>query len=437
MPHTKRATLAHAFYQLFGIEFLTWRICILSETLSLKDLHAAVVGSAAAFRSITRLQPVEGVGGKIFPATFAGGVYATERRRLDDGSEVNCVLLDSVQSQSNRAEEALKHAVESGKIALPLIEVDFSKANDQLLKPIESLSTLDVPHRLADAILRDSLAEDGVRFSQSSYAKRWGRSNLWNATAIYELCPTALVFGMWGSPLKPGGLGAKFERAYVSEIFAVDVVANGAAGREREERKDLVDKRAGFRIDPLEIKKDILLRQTENGGFEVGVGKLRPSELNHGNIILPENGNVGVRCRYAEQTTVVSLGALRKLQFPVEGKDEKAVNNAGRTVLAAIGLCAGVLAAEAGTSLRSRCSLWPEADREWALLDKPGVNPRTFRVSGEQATALLNEAVKFAKGAGLDWMEKKLTLTPSDELVRLVKQSQELAAKEKGDGEGA
>jgi len=232
-------------------------------------------------------------------------------------------------------------------------------------------------------------------------------------------------------------LGAKFERAYVSEIFAVDVVANGAAGREREERKDLVDKRAGFRIDPLEIKKDILLRQTENGGFEVGVGKLRPSELNHGNIILPENGNVGVRCRYAEQTTVVSLGALRKLQFPVEGKDEKAVNNAGRTVLAAIGLCAGVLAAEAGTSLRSRCSLWPEADREWALLDKPGVNPRTFRVSGEQATALLNEAVKFAKGAGLDWMEKKLTLTPSDELVKLVKQSQELAAKEKGDGEGA
>ncbi len=410
----------------------------MSETLGLKDLRAAVVGSAAAFRSITRLQPVEGVGGKVFPATYAGGVYATEKRRMEDGSLVECVLLDSVQSQSNRAEEALKHAIEGGKIALPLIEVDFSKANEQLLKPIESLSTLDVPHRLADAILRDSLVEDGVRFSQSSYAKRWGRSNLWNATAIYELCPTALVFGMWGSPLKPGGLGAKFERAYVSEIVAVDVVSNKeeGEGRTREGRKDLVDKRAGFRIDPLEIRSGVLLKQKDDGSFEVGGGKVKPSELNHGNIVF-ESGNVGVRCGYAEQATVVSLGALRKLRFPVEGKDERAVSEAGRTVLAAIGLCAGVLAAEAGTSLRSRCSLWPEADRDWALLDKPGVDPRTFRVSGEQATALLNEAVKAAKGAGLDWMEKKLTLTPSDELVKLVKQSQELAAKEKGDGEGA
>lgn len=436
MPHFERAARAFSLLSWHGIS--DRRICILSETLGLKDLRAAVVGSAAAFRSITRLQPVEGVGGKVFPATYAGGVYATEKRRMEDGSLVECVLLDSVQSQSNRAEEALKHAIEGGKIALPLIEVDFSKANEQLLKPIESLSTLDVPHRLADAILRDSLVEDGVRFSQSSYAKRWGRSNLWNATAIYELCPTALVFGMWGSPLKPGGLGAKFERAYVSEIVAVDVVSNKeeGEGRTREGRKDLVDKRAGFRIDPLEIRSGVLLKQKDDGSFEVGGGKVKPSELNHGNIVF-ESGNVGVRCGYAEQATVVSLGALRKLRFPVEGKDERAVSEAGRTVLAAIGLCAGVLAAEAGTSLRSRCSLWPEADRDWALLDKPGVDPRTFRVSGEQATALLNEAVKAAKGAGLDWMEKKLTLTPSDELVKLVKQSQELAAKEKGDGEGA
>src|SRR5439155_22360728 len=87
-----------------------------------------------------------------------------------------------------------------------------------------NLTTLDVPHRLADAILRDSLLADGTRFSKSQYALQWGRSNLWNATAVYELCPTALVFGMWGSPDKPGGLGAKFERAFVSEIVAVDVI---------------------------------------------------------------------------------------------------------------------------------------------------------------------------------------------------------------------
>ena len=277
-----------------------------------------------------------------------------------------------------------------------------------------------------------------MRFSQSSYAKKWGRSNLWNATAVYELCPTALVFGMWGSPLKPGGLGAKFERAYVSEIVAVDIVSNRdkEEERSREGRKDLVDKRAGFRIDPLEIRAGVLSKQNADGGFEVGAGKVRPSELNHGNILF-ESGNVGVRCKFAEQTTVISLGALRKLRFPAEGKDDGKIDDAGRTVLAAIGLCAGVLAAESGTSLRSRCSLWPTADREWELLDKPGTTPRRFQMDGGQAVALLGEAVKAAESAGLTWMKDRLTLTPSEELVKLVRQSQELAAKEKGDGEGA
>ena len=40
-------------------------------------------------------------------------------------------------------------------------------------------------------------------FPKSEYAERWRRANLWNAMPIYELCPTALVFGMWGSPEKP------------------------------------------------------------------------------------------------------------------------------------------------------------------------------------------------------------------------------------------
>ncbi len=246
------------------------------------------MGRLPPFRSITHLQPAEGPGGKLFPATYSGGVYATEKRRMPDGTLVNCVLLGSVQSQSNRAEEALKRAVEDGKISLPLIEVDFSSANANLLKDIPKLTTLDVPHRLADAILRDSLVDGKTRFSQSAYAQRWSKANLWNATPIYELCPTALLFGMWGSPLKPGGLGAKFERAYVSEIIAVDVVPNRDEdeARPRDGRKDLVDQRSGFRIDPLEIRAGVLVKQNPDGSFEVGgSGKTRPSELNHGNVL--------------------------------------------------------------------------------------------------------------------------------------------------------
>ncbi|MGH9351420.1 MAG: type I-G CRISPR-associated RAMP protein Csb1/Cas7g [Terriglobia bacterium] len=403
--------------------------------LTFGELKAAVDGTAAAFRSVTSLQPVGGEGDKVFPVTYSGGAYSTERRILD-GHEVNCVLIDSVQSQANRAEEALKLAIERGRTQLPLIEVDFREANSQLRKPLPNLTSLDVPHRLADAILRDSVLPDGTRFSKSQYAAEWGRSNLWNATAVYKLCPTALVFGMWGSPEKPGGLGAKFERAFVSEIVAVDVVQNTGDGGNAQgvmERKDLTNTRAGFRIDPLNSSKNALVKQNEDGSFQVGTGKTRPSEINHGNIPF-ETSNCGIRFRYAEQTTVVSLGALRKLRFPLDGKEDFQVSSAGRAVLAALGLCAGVLASEANTSLRSRCHLWPTEEREWELLEKPGQTPRKFRLNGDQVISLLNDAIAAATQRNLTWMEEKLTLKPSPELIELVRQSQEAAAKEKGEG---
>jgi CRISPR-associated protein Csb1 len=408
----------------------------MSESLAVSDLLTAVSGSAAAFRSVTKLQPVGGEGDKIFPATYAGGAYQTERR-LVEGQVVDCVLIDSVQSQANRAEEGLKFAIERGQLNLPLIEVDFQEANGNFRNPLPNLTSLDVPHRLADAILRDSVLADGTRFSKSSFAQKWGRSNLWNATAVYELCPTALLFGMWGSPDKPGGLGAKFERAFVSEIVAVDVVNDSDAltkGNEPGSRKDLHNVRAGFRIDPLNSSKSVLVKQNDDGSFEVGAGKTRPSEINHGNIPF-DTQNTGIRFRYAEQTPVVSLGALRKLRFPLDGKDDPNINNAGRAVLAALGLCAGVLAAEANTSLRSRCHLWPVEEREWELLEKPGQSPRKFRMNSQQAVLLLNEAVKNAEKLGLSWISEKIFLKPSPELAKLVQQSQEMAAKEKGEGE--
>jgi len=393
------------------------------ETLSLAELAAAISGGAAALRSITTLQPVEGEGGKVFPATYSGGKYAFEKRRLrgDDGSEreVECVLLNSVQSEANHAELALLEAIERGQVRLPLIEVDFSEANGQLKKDLPNLTSLEVPHRLADAILRDSMLQDGTRFSKSEYAERWRRANLWNATSIYELCPTALVFGMWGSPEKPGGLGAKFERAYISEIIGVDALT--------------IDQRAGFRVDPLGASSKVPVIQTGDGGFQLADAKaknaLRPSELNHGNIIF-ESSNGGIRCRFAEQSTLVSFGALRKLRFPAGGKNDVKRDDAARIVLAAIGVCSGVLASERGTSLRSRCSLRPTAPRVWEMLSQPGETPKTYTINSQAAIKLLNSAVAAAKAAGLSWMEDKLVLKPTPELVELVRRSQEVAAED-------
>src|SRR5258707_8562975 len=91
-----------------------------------------VVRSGAAARSRVALQPAGGEGTKVFPPTYAGAVYATEKRRLPGHEDpVDCVLLDSVQSQANRMEEALQQAIDSGRlqkasVALSLVEVDFT-----------------------------------------------------------------------------------------------------------------------------------------------------------------------------------------------------------------------------------------------------------------------------------------------------------------------
>ena len=67
------------------------------DILNLDYVKEALAGNAAAFRCVTEYQPVGGPGDKVFPPTYEGGAYATELRNIN-GEEVNCVLLDSVQS---------------------------------------------------------------------------------------------------------------------------------------------------------------------------------------------------------------------------------------------------------------------------------------------------------------------------------------------------
>ena len=203
------------------------------DTLNLDHIREAVAGNAAAFRSVTEYQPAGGPGDKIFPPTYEGGAYATEPRYID-GEEVLCVLLDSVQSQANRMEQVLEEEWEAGRADLPVITVDFTGVD--LPKPFR-VSSLEAPHRIADALLRDSEL-DGVMFRQSDIGKRLDNLDARNATSLFELCPTALVFGMWDSTGPRGGLGVKFQRALVSEILGL----HAKQGR-----------RTSSRIDPAQI----------------------------------------------------------------------------------------------------------------------------------------------------------------------------------------
>ena len=143
----------------------------------------------------------------------------------------------------------------------------------------------------------------------------------------------------------------------------------------------------------------------------------------------------GVTITSAQQTIVLSLPALRRLRFPIDGKLSVEVDVAARTVLVALGLMAAALADDAGLDLRSRCLLYPDADLTWDLLDRKAGG--AFVLPADDAVAMFNEAVDAAKKVGLPWQEEPLVLTPSDPLVKLVVKSQQLAAKQGGDsGEG-
>ena len=75
--------------------------------------------------------------------------------------------MDSVQSQANRLEEALQLAIDAGRFndcPILLIEVDFSGL--ELLDEIGRITSLQAPHRAADAILRDNIP-DGTPFRKS------------------------------------------------------------------------------------------------------------------------------------------------------------------------------------------------------------------------------------------------------------------------------
>lgn len=409
----------------------------MAKTLTLDELQAAVTGKAAAFRCRRRLQPAGGEGDKVFPPTFAGAVYAIEQRRMPGrDAPVTCVLLDSVQSQANRMELALQEAVDAGRLSLPLVEVDFSehaptgdleadkKAEHRLLDAVGKITSLQVPHRLADAILRDSEL-DGVPFRQSNIGKALNTVALTNATPLFELCPTALVYGMWDSTGPKGGLGPKFERAMVSEIVGI--------GAEWQD-----DYRArGVRRDPLEIRKAVKVLKAADASWSVAgekaKGAVAPSAVNHGSVPF-DSTNAGVTIEYAEQTTTLSLICLRRLRFPVNGTSNDEAETAARTVLAALGLCAAMLAFESGVGLRSRSLLWPDGPMVWELPERPGQAPQPFELTAEQAVTLLQEAIAAAKPLGFAWRDAPIALKPSAELLKLVRLSQLQATKESGEG---
>lgn len=414
------------------------------STLTYENLKTAIAGSDAAVRIVTRLQPAGGPGSKVFPPTHSGGVYAWEMRRIGKEEVVKTVLLDSVQSQANRMEQALLEAYRANKIRLPLIEVDFGNH----FADIGPITTLDAPHRIADAIFRESLL-GGQKFRESDIGKAFANANIRNATALYQYCPHALVFGVWDSTGSEGGLGNKFQRVVTSEIIGV----NAEKGVKTSSRIDPAVRRNPeiYKAGNGSWTADPELAERDSNGKPLKYEK-ELSKLNFGNIppdfgrYDPKKDKSPLRTMYEEirvgdvlpggvtiseavQTTVLSFPALRRLRFPLDGKAVPESDNAARTVLAALALAAIAHLREQGHDLRSRCLLIPEGEAEYELIANNG-KVEKFTLNAEAADKLFQQAVQDAKSAKLPWEEKKVQLTPEDRLIEVVRRSRQTTAGE-------
>ncbi len=419
--------------------------------VTLEKLRTSVA-NAAAIRRVRKLQPTGGPGDKIFPPTYPGDRggrnvpprHVFERRRIG-GENVLCVLIDSVQSQANRLEEALKVARETGALNFPMITVDFSNTE---VADIGRITTLDAPHRVFDAIIRDSEL-NGIRFRETEQGRRLTEAKSNNARAVYELSPTALVFGAWNSTSEGGGLGAKFPRCVVSEIVGVGVATEREPFLNRRTGElEVLDqpsgKRTGSRIDPLGIRSGITVYKFPNGDWSLEPPKekkgkdapkeVRPSEINHSNIA-PTVALLGVSVDYVLHSFVLSFAALRRLRF-VAGSSGLAADWAAQTALAALGLAAVAAQDRNGYFLRSRCDLIPEGNSApgFEIIDTNGAIEMVDLDFG-QATRLATEAVGAARAAGLGWNEEDLVLKPQAKLVQLVSASRELALQGKAEEE--
>jgi CRISPR-associated protein Csb1 len=423
------------------------------NSLDLDTLAAAVAGGAAAIRAITRLAPAGGPGDKVFPPTYvkeraAATKYALETRRVD-GREVPTVLLDSVASQANRFEEALLEGWRRKELPFPVVAVDFSK--EAGLEDLEQITALQAPHRIADALLRDSVL-GGAPFRHTAIGKEVTDARPTHATAMYKYCPTALVFGVWDSTGPKGGLGAKFQRCLVSEIVGIDV----ALGVKTASRIDPagIQTKAGpvykhkdpaqeWTVDPNEAEqlkgKPVEFSRSSGGDGKKG----SPSAINHGNIppsIDQEAG--GVTMSHAVQTTVLSLAGLRRLRFQTTCSRESipaatrdAAEAAAHTALGALALAAVVYQRQNDYDLRSRSILVPTEPLVFEIVGREGGEPQRFSLSKAEAAALLQAAEKKARKHGLGWDAAPVWLTPAPKLAGLIRKSRELSASGEAEGE--
>jgi len=394
------------------------------QELTLQMLHSACSddGDANGIRFDASLMPLGGPGAGVCPPTYAGGVHQKEKRwrSTSDEAPTDVIVVDNVPSQANRLEDALRRSVQS--IGLPEFILDFGGIGGLPPHLPTSLSSLQFPHRHADAYLRDSAdADTGEAFQKTEAGTALLAATPQNCEALLSHFPQSLLFGFWQSFAGKKATNAKHARAWVSEII-------GWRPAEEDARKQAI------RSDPLNLNVDDKVQSDENSiadwldaGEKVPANgpkrkSVKLSNIGHGSILSGEDKQALAPVSFAAitQRATLSFAQLRRLRLGDEANGEALA--AARALVAALGVFAHVKAfLSGGFCLRSGADLCvAESDAAWLSVN--GATP----VSCTDVEKLVADAKQAARNTGLaldGWDKPPRKLKPKGSLESVIRKS--------------
>lgn len=363
------------------------------------------------------LQPLSGPGGPVKPAVYEGGSYQLDRRwaSADEEEATLVVVIDNVPSQANRLEDALRR--DRDRIGIPEFVLDFSEIRGLPAHLPRRLSSLQFPHRNADAYLRDA-ALNGQAFPMTDLGQAIFASTAQDCGPLMSWFPQALIYGFWQSHLGRKRHNSKHARAWVSEIIGWQPAS-------------IETRSLGLKSDPLNLNTDAVITsnpedrtQWEIGrGAQVEGGKRdKLSEMGHGQVPFMGDGAAAAAVSFQRvtQRATVSFAQLRRVSLGRDASPE--ADAAVRALLVALGLHAHQLAFGQAFALRSGADL-RTADRTVRWLG--GSGDEECDLGGVEATgALLADCRSHAASAGVPldgWGRPAVVLQPGDALAQAIR----------------
>ncbi|UWZ35489.1 type I-U CRISPR-associated protein Cas7 [Dactylosporangium roseum] len=400
------------------------------RSLDLASLLAAgSPGGSSCLTSTTPLEPAGGAHTSVAPAKFAergkkGGVYAYEQRYLD-GEDRYAVVIDSKQSQLNRAEQALAQAVDDGHPLLsrmPHVLVTYEREGR-----IDRYYDLTLPHRVFDGHIRAGTV-DGQPTTQVPAYRAVRDATPANARALLETSPVTLVFGGWDSSRR--SRQGRWRSALVGEIVGFVAASRDAAGKLITPTPGM---RGGARVDPVGMQinlggkamKELATGQQDEmsattvekivkaaGAIKAGASQ-SASALGLGGIPPTLDQLAGVACDTIIRTHVLSFATLRQMRFGAGPEGDAAC----RALLAALALNA-LARSDAELYLRANCDLREAATPKVLLDQRRGEFLEVEPLDIDSADLLLSEALAHAeKVADVTWSGLALRVVGNPDIV--------------------